>query len=120
MAAGISITTEGTDQLASAMNSVGDALTREMATVLQEFGDSIVNEAQAAAPVDTGYMRDHISVTDASDTHVTIVSEADYSGFVEYGTRHMDAQPFITPALDFALSTLQARLDDAISRAIQR
>lgn len=58
------------------------------------LGEQTVQEQKNIAPVDTGYMRDHISITNLSATNLEITSEADYSGFVEFGTRKMEAQPF--------------------------
>jgi HK97 gp10 family phage protein len=66
---------------------------------------SCVSLAQQLAPVDTGFMREHIAQTEeATPDHlrVTIESGADYSLFVEYGTVNMDAQPFMTPAFESA------------------
>ena len=57
------------------------------------------------APVDTGFMRDHITQTEtASDESLRAVteSEADYSVYVEYGTVNAPSQPFMTPAFESA------------------
>lgn len=55
----------------------------------------IATRASQLAPRDTGFMADHIT----SDEN-GVKSEADYSGFVEFGTYKMAAQPFIRPAID--------------------
>lgn len=57
------------------------------------------------APVDTGFMRDHLTQTEeASEDSLrsVVTSEADYSVYVEYGTVNQDAQPFFTPAFESA------------------
>ena len=54
----------------------------------------IAKRASQIAPRDTGFMADHIT-GDENGVH----SEADYSGFVEFGTYKMAAQPFIRPAI---------------------
>lgn len=61
--------------------------------------DAVVEGAKARAAVDTGYMRDHIEKR-AFGSERVVISEAPYSGFVEYGTRNMAAQPFMRPALE--------------------
>lgn len=53
---------------------------------------------QSIAPVDTGFMRDHIIDRDVADGS-QIESEATYSGFPEYGTSRMAAQPFFRPPM---------------------
>jgi HK97 gp10 family phage protein len=76
-----------------------------IADVLNEGANSCVSLAKQLAPVDTGFMRNHIAQTeDATPEHlrVTMESQADYSAFVEYGTVHMEAQPFFTPAFEAA------------------
>jgi HK97 gp10 family phage protein len=65
--------------------------------IRKPVADLIASRAQAIAAVDTGYMRDHIAA-DADGKAIT--SEAGYSGFVEFGTVHMSAQPFMRPAAD--------------------
>lgn len=65
--------------------------------------------ARELAPVDTGYMRDHIAQTKEAteeDLQAVTESQADYSIYPEYGTVNQDAQPFMTPAFESAKSQL--------------
>ena len=59
----------------------------------------IAKRAREYAPVDTGYMRDHIHAKKDGEESAVVISEAMYSGFVEWGTRFMSPQPFIRPAI---------------------
>lgn len=59
----------------------------------------IGREARRIAPVDTGYMRDHIQEKDITNKSGVLESSAEYSIFQEYGTSKMRAQPFMRPAL---------------------
>ena len=55
--------------------------------------------AEFYAPVDTGNLKREIDVVlDTSLLAGKIVSRAEYSGYVEYGTRFQSAQPFMYPA----------------------
>lgn len=66
-----------------------------------------VGEAKDLAPVDTGFMKEHIGQTVSAvpnALHAEIRSLAPYSGPVNYGTSTQAAQPFWTVA---ALLTLQ-------------
>jgi len=58
----------------------------------------VAKRARDYAPVDTGYMRDHIHAKKDGDSAV-VISEATYTGFVEWGTRFMNPRPFIRPAI---------------------
>lgn len=84
--------------------------------------DIVVAEAKSIAPVRTGYMRDHITgkVEDKERTVVgAVTSEAGYSGFVEFGTVHMEAQPFMRPALDTARERIRSQFSSAMSVALK-
>lgn len=61
--------------------------------------ERVAEIARNNAPVDTGFLRDHIFARHLSKSS-EVVSEAPYSGFVEFGTRFMAAQPFLRPAVD--------------------
>ncbi|WP_069825293.1 HK97-gp10 family putative phage morphogenesis protein [Pediococcus pentosaceus] len=56
-------------------------------------------EAMEKAPVDTGNLKRNIDIeiADGGGTG-KILSKADYSGYPEFGTRFMAAQPFMGPA----------------------
>lgn len=91
---------------------------KSIAEELNSGAESCVEIAKGLSPVLTGFMRDHISQTEeATPTHLRSVveSEADYSAFVEYGTIHMDAQPFFTPAFESA----RRQVNNALLRALQ-
>lgn len=67
---------------------------------VKKTADEIVRDAKARAPVRTGYLRSSIhadSVTAGKEA--TVSADAPYAAFVEYGTRHMSAQPFLGPAV---------------------
>ena len=60
-----------------------------------------VSEAQDLAPVDTGFLKEHIGQTVPAmpdSLHGEIRSLAPYSGPVNYGTSRQSAQPFWTVA----------------------
>lgn len=61
------------------------------------------NLAKGYAAVRTGNMRRGIGHTGAKKIgswwESTLYSTADYSKFVEWGTRYMNAQPFMRPAM---------------------
>jgi len=61
--------------------------------------ERVADLARQNAPVRTGYLRDHIKARHYSKTS-NVISYAPYSGFVEFGTRYMAAQPFLRPAMD--------------------
>ena len=83
------------------------------AIVGELIGNDIQSGAKARAAVDTGFMRDNITL-ETLGNGFRAVAEAPYSGYVEYGTRKMAAQPFMIPA------TEAADVDGACQEALKR
>jgi HK97 gp10 family phage protein len=66
--------------------------------IVELLADQWVDTSQDEAPVDTAFMQQNIVVTDLSggDTQAdaTVESRADYSGYVNNGTRCQEPRPF--------------------------
>lgn len=66
----------------------------------------IEGAAKYRCPVDTGNLRRSIAAqppTMQGDTAVALVgTNVEYAAYVEFGTRKMNAQPFMGPALEAA------------------
>ena len=69
-------------------------------------GETVVRDAQRRAPVRTGTLRDSITVTRINDG-VELHVNADYAGYVEYGTGDTPPQPYLRPALAVVRSQAQ-------------
>ena len=68
--------------------------------VVKKYGAEVQQGAQRRVPVDTGHLKRSIFQSISSDgLQHTTRAEADYSAYVEYGTRKMSAQPYLGPAL---------------------
>lgn len=63
--------------------------------------DEVMKRARQLAPYRTGNLRRSINVVDINerDVKVTVAALASYSGWVEYGTSKMQAQPYLRPAI---------------------
>ncbi|WP_294731082.1 HK97-gp10 family putative phage morphogenesis protein [uncultured Faecalibaculum sp.] len=58
-------------------------------------------KAMRKVPVDTGHLQGSIGFTTSKDGMTgTVRAQADYSQYVELGTRYMQAQPYMKPAFD--------------------
>ena len=107
-----SVEIDGLNEFVSQLDQAADALTQGIADALRSAGDAFVDSAQGQAPVDTGFLRDNIQVTESSDREVVIESQANYSLFVEEGTRYMSAQPFFFQAINAAQQELEQELSN--------
>lgn len=69
--------------------------------VVMQNGAELQARAQRNSPVDTGNLKRSIGL-EIKDGGLTARSEAtaEYAPYVEWGTRYMDAQPFMKPAFN--------------------
>lgn len=67
--------------------------------LLVRVAGAIERDAQRLAPVDTGELRRSIHAEEPHGRTVRVVAGADHASYVELGTRHMSAQPYLKPAL---------------------
>lgn len=51
------------------------------------------------APIDTGFLRSSIQARKVGPAHWRVTVGAEYGIYLEYGTRHMQAQPFFFPTV---------------------
>lgn len=87
----------GTDALIGALKK--SANLDDVKNVIKVNGSEMQKNAQRKAAVDTGFMKRSIalSIEDGGMT-ARVASMAEYSGYVNYGTRFQNAQPFMTSA----------------------
>ena len=88
---------EGADELVrSIRNRLG---ADRVVPVIRRNTSQAQAKAMRLAAVDTGFMKRSITMRiDTSGLAGYIVAGADYSPYVEMGTRYMTAQPFMRPA----------------------
>lgn len=67
----------------------------EASRVVAKVTDEIAEDARRLAPVDTGALRSSIA---AVPSEGRVEARSDHAVYVELGTRHMRAQPYLRPA----------------------
>jgi HK97 gp10 family phage protein len=112
----VSLNVAGLESVQEALSRFDAAMIARVHEKLFEWCEAVRTLAQAAAPVRTGYLRDHI-FAEVNDWVGSVGSEATYSVFVEFGTRYMRAQPFLFPAIQAQLPQLEGILIEAIKLA---
>lgn len=80
--------------------------------VVQYDGAKLQKAAQRNAPVDTGFLKRSIGL-EIQDSGLTAKSEAtaEYAGYQEWGTRFMEAQPYMKPAFDEVKGEFKRHMD---------
>lgn len=72
----------------------------ESRAAVLKSAERVAAKARSYAPVDTGYLKSSIEASSVtSGKEADILVGAPYGAYVEYGTVHMAAQPFLTPAI---------------------
>lgn len=71
----------------------------EVKQKVREHGSAVQTRSQKTVPVDTGTLKRSIRLA-IKDNGLTseVSANTDYAGYVEFGTRYMDAQPYMRPA----------------------
>lgn len=75
--------------------------------------ETIADLAREKAAVDTGEMKSKIQAKHLSK-YSQVVAGAKHSGYVEFGTYKMKAQPFLRPALDEGQRQILAAVSEAM------
>lgn len=95
-------------------------------SVQHAFGSTAVENIALISPVDTGYMRSSIKQTSSrKGMRATVIvngklstrTGAFYAVYVEYGTRHMRAQPFFWPGVEIAVRAFKADMRNVFKGA---
>ncbi len=98
------------------MTKLDRAVQNQVYRYLASWAADVKAEATRTVPVRTGYLRSTIYAT-VKDWIVNVGADAAYSLFVEFGTRYMQAHPFIYPAVEKYLPELESLIIAAIEQA---
>ena len=80
---------------------IAAALPEKTTTVVAKTAFDVQAHAQNVVPVDTGNLKNSIATSFENDGLTAIVApHTEYAAYVEFGTRRMSAQPYMTPAAE--------------------
>jgi HK97 gp10 family phage protein len=107
---------DGIEGFQQAMSKLDSGIQRHVHRYLASFAADIKTEAKRLVPVRTGYLRSKIYAR-IQEWVAQIGADAAYALFVELGTRHMRAQPYLWPAIQQYLPQLENIICQAIDAA---
>jgi HK97 gp10 family phage protein len=116
MAVEITCYIEGIEEFKQAMQQFDSGMQRHVHRLLVSWAADVKALAKQLAPVRTGHLRSSIYAK-ISEWVAEIGAEATYALFVELGTRYMQAQPYLYPAIQEYLPQLDAIICEAIDVA---
>jgi len=108
------------ERLQKAMKKAPALIAEELATAVRDLVLLVEAEAKKLCPVDTGKLRASITPVIESWAAGYVGTNTHYAPYVEYGTRKMDAQPFLEPAFLEGKRQASKVFGQAVSRAITR
>jgi len=108
--------TEGIEEFKQAMQQFDSGIQRHVHRLLASWAADVKALAKQLAPVRTGHLRSSIYAK-IQEWVAEIGAEATYALFVEFGTRYMQAQPYLYPAIQEHLPRLEQIICEAIDQA---
>jgi len=116
MAVEITCDVEGVEEFKATMQQFDSAMQKYVHRQLASWAADVKALAKQLVPVRTGHLRSGIYAK-IQEWVAEIGAEATYALFVELGTRHMQAQPYLYPAIQEYLPQLEAIICEAIDAA---
>lgn len=93
---------------------IADNMSKKVPRIVAKAALDIEAGAKVRAPVRSGDLRRSIAARKISDDHWRVTVGMDYGIYVEMGTRHMAAQPYLQPAVDAVRAGFLQALKGAI------
>lgn len=75
---------------------------------------NIAADAKDIAPVDTGNLRNSIRQKMKGPIEAEVRVNAEYAGYVEYGTTRAPAQPYLTPAVEMNKDNFERAISQVV------
>ena len=113
----VTIDWKGDKELQRAFQKAYTEAPKVIEAVIKNNGEKLRARASALSPIDTGFMQSNIDSYyqgGGSSLEAYVHSRAGYSGFVEFGTRKMSAQPFMRPAVEWIGPQLSKDSEEAL------
>jgi len=100
---------EGWGRFARRLHVIIKNIETNIVPAIRDEAEHIKRGMKSIAPVDTGFLREHIVVRDIPKG-AEIESQAPYSGYLEHGTSRMSPLPFFRIPLILGIRRLMRRL----------
>lgn len=100
---------------------IAAALPDKTKAVVAKAAFDIEAQAKNRVPVDTGALKNSITTDFENDGLTAVVApHMEYAAFVEYGTRRMSAQPYMTPAAETVRPAFVGAMEQMLKEACER
>jgi HK97 gp10 family phage protein len=121
----VKVNIKGVGETINKIQAFNDIAYNELGQKMFEVINDFISDAKYFAPVDTGYLRDHITGRVISKIRGVVIigrvrSSARYSIFQEFGTIRNRAHPFMIPAFNKNKLKMRDKFKRAMETAIQK
>ena len=111
----LKVTLQGMGKLQRALKEKPDQLKPILQRVVKHHGAQLQQKEMRAVPVDTGTLKRSIMLDISySGLTATVEPTAHYAPYVEYGTRFMNAQPYVRPSFNAQAALFKADLNKLV------
>lgn len=97
------------------ISSLCEKLTGSIEEIISAGGECVKDSAVSLCPVDTGTLRNSISVS-VNGSNAEISANTDYAAYVEFGTSKMAPKPYLVPALLENADSIISAMAEAIAK----
>ena len=105
----------------SNFNELNDCLSRlfeqypeAVGTAMMNIAQNILATANTLVPVRTGYLKSTIAIEQPSKFQIKVKATAPYAYYVEFGTKKMSAQLFLTNSVNQHINELAPEIEQQI------
>jgi HK97 gp10 family phage protein len=116
MSVSISVNVSGVEGFTNAIERFDSAMRSRVQEQLAGWGESVKADAERLVPVRTGYLQSTIYAK-SQQWQIEVGAQASYAATVEFGTKNAQAKPFLQPAVEAYLPSLERVLFDAVESA---
>lgn len=106
----------------SAVKSIQQVSPGQVVTRTRQNGsgsyEHVASQKGDAPNTDTGALVKSVAVEPGGDGVAFVGSDLKYAAYLEFGTRQMDARPWLNPALQRNIVNLEANITKAVERQI--
>jgi HK97 gp10 family phage protein len=115
------VTFTGAEETQAFFAQAPAALQKAIKKSLKQAATLIKQEAIWNCPVRTGYLRTTIFYSvNGDEMGFTVGAKAPYGGYVEFGTRYMQAQPYIRPAFITVMTSIRSAMSQEIENEVNK
>lgn len=116
MSVSINVNLTGINEFKQALEHFDDAMKSRIQDQLTSWAQSVKAEAERLVPVWTGFLQSTIFAK-SQQWEIEVGAEASYAAAVEFGTTYARARPFLQPAVEAYLPSLERVFVDALELA---